>query len=372
MRIAFVVNPNARSVTAAVAERSIARWSAGHDVEVVRSAPTATAAVLGRGPLANAVSRAEAVVVLGGDGTVNDTVNAMVGSGSDATLVPLPAGTTNVVARTLGLPNALPAAEDRAMAALDAGRTMRRGIGTLNGVAFVANAGIGLDAGVVTRTEAHAHRKRRWGHAWFFTAALREGASRKGMRAVRLTVSSAGSGPAASSTGEVLSPLEVVEAVDALEATRTAETAPTAIPAIRTIRHGAAKGGEPAAPAFWVLALAAHPYTFVGTRPVELLAPQAPVEDGLAVLWFAPMRLDRLLRLTARSVLTSGGITSAREVVQVAVSSSLQVVSAFPTVWQTDGEARPPASSFTLRWQPDALRVVDLTPDRAAGADRRR
>lgn len=360
VRIAFVVNPNARAVTPASTERAVARWSAHHELTLVRTEP-------GRrtpGALIAALEGAEAVVVFGGDGTVNDVVNAMVTSGTDATLVPLPVGTTNVVARTLGLPADPAAAEVVALGALAAGRTRRRGIGWLNDAAFVANAGIGLDAAVVARTEAHAHRKQRWGHAWFVTAALRESAPRNGIRAIRLRRTS-GAGPdrchtvrhdeaATGARGEPRFPGGGEPAPGADEV--------AAGPGDQG--HDADEGPDPTA--FWVLALAAHPYTYLGRRPVELLAPDAAPGGALSVLWFAPMRYHRLLRLTARSVLSSGGITRAAEVGELAVGSCLELASGRPVVWQTDGEARPATADFVLRWQPDALRVVDPAPGGAA------
>jgi YegS/Rv2252/BmrU family lipid kinase len=86
------------------------------------------------------------IVAAGGDGTVNEVVNGIVGS--DAALGILPVGTMNVFAAELGLPGDL----DEAWAIIRAGRTRRIDLLRANSQYFVQLAGVGLDAQVVQAT----------------------------------------------------------------------------------------------------------------------------------------------------------------------------------------------------------------------------
>lgn len=319
MRILLVVNPGARGVTDSVAERTVRRWSADHEVQVARSvgagARAQLAALLEAQGAEGAEGAFDAVVVLGGDGMVNDVANVLADRRSDATLVALPAGTTNVVARSQGLPRQLEAASEAALAALEAGRTARRGWGRLNGRGFLANAGIGLDGAVVSRVESRPARKARLGHLWFAAAAGREVWGE--LHHVRLH--------------EVLDP-----------------------PPDGT-----------GASSFWVLALASHPYTYAGSRPLRLLAPGGRCDDGLWLGCFAPMSLAHLTRLGLRALLTSRGITRASGVVWRKIATTATFSTEAPVRAQTDGEPLAPANTFTLSWEPDALRMLQPLPSPA-------
>ena len=330
MRIVLVANPGARAVTDAAIEATFARWSARHQVSLVRSghspsvpprevlAPPQASAQDQADQLGLALAGAEAVVVLGGDGILNQVANLLADAGSDAALVPLPAGTTNVVARSLGLPTRLADASAAALAGLEAGQTARRAWGRLNGRGFLANAGIGFDAAVVTRTEAHHDYKQRWGHAWFAAAALQE--LRGTMRTARLSL---GEAP-------------------------ERESDPDSNP----------DPGGPAETDFWIVALASHPYTYVGPRPMVLVPPSCRPASGLCVVRFEPMTTRRLVRLAAQATFTSRGVVGLRGVHYLPVAGTLRFTSPVPLLAQTDGEPLPPARAFTLEAEPDAVRVL--------------
>lgn len=307
VRVVLVANPAARRVDDAIIERSADAWSAIGDLTLLHSRGPATAADLT--PL---LTGADAVVVLGGDGILNTVANAMLDAGSDAVLVPLPGGTTNVAARSLGLPGRLVDAEPRARRALLEGRVGPRGVGRLNGRAFVANAGIGFDAAVVARTEASPRRKRRFGHSWFAAAAAVELLRPDGVRRTELRAE--GPGPVG---------------LDG--------------------------------PVFWVVAMALHPYTYVGRRRIEPVGPGGwrPQDDGLRVLGFAPMATHRLLRLASSAILTSRGIDHAAGVFFTQISTDLSISSGDAVKWQIDGEPQPAVARFTLSWHPAALRVLN-------------
>lgn len=101
------------------------------------------------------------VVVVGGDGTVNEAVNGLLGPVGDAPVDPqavpalavIPTGSANVFARALGFPPG-PVEATRMLATLiraDLRRTIC--LGTWNDRWFAVNAGFGMDADVVARVD---------------------------------------------------------------------------------------------------------------------------------------------------------------------------------------------------------------------------
>ena len=94
------------------------------------------------------------VVVLGGDGTLNEAANGLAGTDTRAR-PPLPGGSTNVFARTIGLPNDPIEATGAAARRARAPDSIRRvGLGSVNGRYFLFHVGIGFDAAVVAAGRA--------------------------------------------------------------------------------------------------------------------------------------------------------------------------------------------------------------------------
>jgi diacylglycerol kinase family enzyme len=108
------------------------------------------------------------VVAFGGDGTVNEAANGLVGS--DTPLTALPGGSTNVWCRTLGIPNDVVDATEHLLRMADDFRPRRVDLGIVDERYFVFAAGVGLDASVVERVDAHPYRKARLG-PWYYTYA---------------------------------------------------------------------------------------------------------------------------------------------------------------------------------------------------------
>jgi diacylglycerol kinase family enzyme len=98
-----------------------------------------------------AAREADAVVVFGGDGVVNEVLN---GLPDGVPLGALPGGGTNVFARALGLPRDPLGAAARIADAIVSGRTRRIGLGRVQGRRFGFAAGVGLDAEIVRRVDA--------------------------------------------------------------------------------------------------------------------------------------------------------------------------------------------------------------------------
>jgi diacylglycerol kinase family enzyme len=114
---------------------------------------------------------ARCVAVLGGDGTIG--IAASVLADTDIPLIPLPGGSTNVLARGLGWPANPERAAERVGAAL-AQPSRELAIGRLESGArqsvFCVNAGVGLDAATVAWVEQHPNLKRRLRQADFALA----------------------------------------------------------------------------------------------------------------------------------------------------------------------------------------------------------
>jgi diacylglycerol kinase family enzyme len=93
----------------------------------------------------------------------------------------LPGGSTNVVARTLGMPNDVVDATEHLLGLADDFQPRRIDLGTANGRRFVFACGAGLDAAVVKRVDAHPKLKSRAGE-WYFTWAAISAFYRKYLR----------------------------------------------------------------------------------------------------------------------------------------------------------------------------------------------
>jgi diacylglycerol kinase family enzyme len=132
----------------------------------------------------------DVVVAFGGDGTVNEAANGLAGSSTPLTC--LPGGSNNVYAKILGIPNDVVDATEHLLGMADRWEPRPADLGRVNGRWFTFAAGMGLDASVVERVDAHPERKTRWG-AWYFTEmAVRTFLRRYVVRPPRLEVRAAG------------------------------------------------------------------------------------------------------------------------------------------------------------------------------------
>jgi diacylglycerol kinase family enzyme len=161
LRLLVIANPHASTTTGALLHEVVGILATRHRVDPVLTTHRGHAIELCRTAVGE---RYDAVVVLGGDGTINEAANGVAGSGT--ALAPLPGGATNVYTRMLGIPrDVLQAAEQ-----LADWRDLRErsvDLGRINDRWFTFAAGVGLDASVVERVDRHPRRKARWG-PWFF------------------------------------------------------------------------------------------------------------------------------------------------------------------------------------------------------------
>src|SRR3954447_15636839 len=167
LKLLLLVNASASSVTArgrVVIQKALA---SDHDVTLAETSRRGHATRLAQGA---AVDGTEVVVVLGGDGTLNEAANGL--AGGPCALAALPGGSTNVFARTIGLPNDPIEATSVLLDALADGSIRRVGLGSVNGRYFLFHVGIGYHAAVVAQVERRDTLKRYLGHPLFAYSAV--------------------------------------------------------------------------------------------------------------------------------------------------------------------------------------------------------
>jgi diacylglycerol kinase family enzyme len=300
VRVLLLVNTSASSVTPrgkVVIQKAL---SADHDVTVATTNRRDHATRIAHGAARDGV---EVVVVLGGDGTLNEAANGL--AGTDTALAPLPGGSTNVFARTIGLPNDPIEATGAVIDGLAAGNVEDVGLGVVNGRHFLFHVGIGFDAAVVEQVERRAQLKRWAGHPLFAFSALTAWARHYDRSRPRFTV--AGSER---------------DRVDS----------------------------------YFTIVLNTNPYTFLGNRPFDLV-PEATLERGLASVTFTSLGFGHVLR-AAGAALAGNDI---RRLSWIEVRTDLEhlVVDGHgPFPYQVDGDFLGDVEHLEFRHAPGALRLV--------------
>lgn len=302
LRLLLVVNSFASSVTArntVVVHQRLARH---HDVQVVETNRRGHATRFAQDAARRGI---DVVVSFGGDGTLNEVATGI--AGTDTALAVLPGGSTNVFARTIGLPNdALPAV-DIVIDALDRDNIAPIGLGKVNGRYFTFHTGIGYDAAVVKRVEQRASLKRYAGHPLFVVAALRTWAFDYSRKNPHFS-------------------LQFNEATD-------------------SVSDG-----------YFSIVLNTNPYTFLGNRPLDLV-PDASLKAGLSVVTFRSLSALHILR-SLGSALRGGGIRPAPWLDLRNDVSQLEVVSTTPFPYQLDGDYLGETGALHFEHIPNALRLV--------------
>lgn len=156
MRALIIANPRAgkRGAYAGLEPAIEVLERAGWEIEVEPSASEGDTTRLAREAVAAGF---EAVLVAGGDGTINEAVQAL--AGTDTALGYLPYGTVNIWARELHIP----LHPNGAARAIVEGEVREIDLGLANDRYFLLMAGIGFDSEVVRRARRLEHHKRRFG-----------------------------------------------------------------------------------------------------------------------------------------------------------------------------------------------------------------
>lgn len=162
VRALLISNPNSTSITHGLTRAVVAELRAvpGIRLRSVFTARQGHATELTRG-----LTREDydVVVCMGGDGTINEVVNGLLGSAPDGlpvrpaaelpAVAVIPSGSANVLAGALGLPREPKLAARVVGELLSGGMERRIAVGRAADRWFVVNAGLGIDAEVVSEME---------------------------------------------------------------------------------------------------------------------------------------------------------------------------------------------------------------------------
>ncbi len=162
-RMLIIVNPYATTVSDRLRNLVVYALQGRFEVDAVDTEARGHATELCREA---AHEGYDVVVAFGGDGTVNEAANGLLGSPTP--LCCLPGGSANVFGKMLGIPGDVVDATEHLLAMADDWRPRKVDLGVVNGRCFTFASGLGLDASVVERVDANPKLKARLG-PYFFT-----------------------------------------------------------------------------------------------------------------------------------------------------------------------------------------------------------
>ena len=309
MRVLLVVNPTASSVTPRVRADVERVLRGAHELDVAETKRRGHAVTLAR----DAVDAGyDVVAVLAGDGTLNEAAGGL--AGSRVELAPLPGGSTNVFARTLGVAYQPEAAARQLVDALARDSQRRIGLGVANAPAspagsaprhFLFHLGVGFDAAIIRRMEMRPSVKRYLAHPAFAATALSTWFRHYDRDArIRFTIGDdvVGAGPYA-----------VISNSD--------------------------------------------PYAYVGRRPLRI-APGASLDGALTVTVLRTLRAAVVVRAAAAAVGRITYLTTSPEIVQRTDVETVEVTADSPFPWQVDGDYLGEVEHLSVAYVPDCLTVV--------------
>lgn len=302
MRVLLLVNSAASSVTArsrVVIQKAL---SAAHEVTVAETSRRGHAARIAQGAAATGT---EVVVVLGGDGTLNEAANGL--AGTACALGALPGGSTNVFARTLGLPDDPVEATEVLLAAMDSGAVRPVGLGSVQGRFFLFHVGIGFDAAVVEQVEKRSTLKRYASHPLFLWSGITTWLRHY----------------------DRSSPALALDYPD----------------------------GETVDGGYLAIVLNTDPYTYLASRPLSL-APEATLDRGLAVICLRTMALVPMVRLVAGLIRSPGTVRDHPQVHHRVDVDAVAIRCHRPVPYQVDGDHLGDTTALSFAHHPDILHLV--------------
>ena len=319
MRALLIVNSHATSTTRLRRDVIVRALSSAVELEVVQTRYRGHATSLAAAACGDGFGL---VLTLGGDGTVNEAVNGIVGAttaGSQAAssepgagpadlpaLGALPGGNANVFTHAIGLPADPVDAAGQILQALSEGRYRSVGLGLAGDRYFTFNAGLGLDAEVVRAVDGRRALGRTASPGLYVRMTLRQ--------FYRVT--------------DRRHPPLMLE-----------------------------RDGQPAVgPLFLGAVSNTTPWTYLGRRPVHT-NPDASFDSGLDVFALRSMRTMSTAR-TIWQMLSPARPLRGRSVLTLHDQAELTLRSARPVAFQVDGEYMGEHECVRFVSVPNALRVI--------------
>jgi diacylglycerol kinase family enzyme len=302
MKVLLLVNSSASSVTArsrVVIQKAL---SADHEVTLAETSRRGHATRLAQHA---AGSGTDVVVVLGGDGTLNEAANGL--ARTRCALAALPGGSTNVFARTLGLPNDPIEATGDLLDALAQDSIDRVGLGVVNGRYFLFHVGMGFDAAVVAQVERRAGLKRYAGHPLFVYAGFDTWIRHYDRSRPRFSVRF--------SDGTVVDD------------------------------------------GYLSICLNTNPYTYLGNRPLSL-APEATLDRGLAMVTLRTLSFVKTMRIIGSALGSGKHLRSSRWTDHRTDLTRITVTGYGPFPYQVDGDHLGDTERLELSHEPAVLDLV--------------
>ena len=303
MRGLLIVNRNATSMTATVTDLAVRTLAGVLDLDVERTQYRGHARELA------AATTADLVIVHGGDGSINEVVNGLMGLNSaDRPLIAvIPGGGANVLARALGLPLDAAAAIRRVREAVAAGRHRTIGLGLADDRYFTFSAGLGWDAEVVREVDRLRAQGRRESVPLFLRTMVHQYYAGTDRRRPALTVER--------------------------------------------------DGEPPVSGLFMTIVTNRSPWTYLGNRPL-LPVPNPDFNSGLGLLALQRLRLTTVLNAVGQMLYVRSRPPRGRNLLSVLGSESLTLRSARPIALQADGEYLGETEAVKFQFVPHALRIV--------------
>jgi len=167
-RMLIIVNPYATTVSDRLRNLVVYALQGRFDVEAVSTQAQNHATQLSRE--AAAKGGYDVVVAFGGDGTLNEVANGL--AGTELPVAMLPGGSTNVVCRTLGIPNDVVVATEHLLSLADEWQPRKIDLGRVDQRRFLFACGVGIDATVVRRVDENPQLKAKAGPYYYSWAGV--------------------------------------------------------------------------------------------------------------------------------------------------------------------------------------------------------